>query len=817
MQNRFEIMKYRYRIGEPDVLLIQGWFQENTVNDSILEVYLDQRRLTAVLESQSGVDIQKRKHSRERKIDTEYWLRITLPAEYKAGSKLYVYQKDNEQNVKIAAIPIGRIEKLHSDFDDYVDLITCHEDTVLIQGWIASREAVQLQVLDEQKNQLKSETVYKVRKDVLQDFPELKSADITGFEIRIPECRNKKVYLAAKIGEKKYSRICRIDRTKAERIVGKVQKAVQKGGLSISQNGLGTTCARMKKRLLENRTSEYEIWLQKHLPTAEELEEQRRTQFAYQPKISIVIPLYKTPIKYLDALIHSVIDQTYPDWELCLSDGSGEHSPLQGHLAKWQKKDSRIRVVYSGKPMQISENTNCALEIATGDYVAFADHDDLLEPNALFENVSVINRHEDADVIYSDEDKTTMNGREHFDAHFKPDYNVDLLNTVNYFCHFLVVKREIADRVGPLDSRYDGAQDYDFVLRCTEATKNIYHIPKIIYHWRAHKDSTAGDPASKLYAFEAGAKAIQAHYDRVGVDAAVYQTDIFGNYRSEYHLKNTPLISIIIPNKDHVEELKKCIDSIEEKSKYLNREYVIVENNSENPETFAYYESLKREKENVTVLTWDGTFNYSAINNYGAGQAAGDYYLFLNNDTEMISENGLEELLGRCMREDVGVVGARLYYEDRTIQHAGVVIGLGGVAGHVFVDFRDDTPGYFSRIVCAQEYSAVTAACMMVSKEVFEQVQGFDEKLAVAYNDIDFCLRVGAAGKRVVYNPFAEFYHYESKSRGADDTVENKARFEQEESYFLDRWKNLIEQGDPYYNPNLTLIYGDYGLRLAED
>ena len=425
-----------------------------------------------------------------------------------------------------------------------------------------------------------------------------------------------------------------------------------------------------------------------------------------------------------------------------------------------------------------------------------------------------MNQDQTIEAIYTDEDKISMDGKEHFQPHFKTDFNIDLLRSVNYICHLFVVKRSLFEKVGLLNHEYDGAQDYDFVLRCAEQAVNIRHIPKILYNWRAHKDSTAENPESKRYAFEAGIRAIQAHYDRCGIDAEVSAEQLNGIYRSKYRLKEQPLVSVIIPNKDHTEDLDKCIRSIEEKGTYKNIEYIVIENNSEKKETFAYYEKLQAENPKVKVVFWEREFNYSAINNYGVGFAKGEYLLFLNNDTEIINPDCIEELLGYCMRDDVGIVGARLYYEDDTIQHVGVIIGLGGVAGHTFVGEPKDSLGYFGRIVTAQDYSAVTAACLMTKRKVFEKVNGFEEKLAVAFNDVDFCLKVREAGYLVVYNPYAELHHYESKSRGLEDTEEKVLRFQGEIRTFQYRWKEILNEGDPYYSPNLTLDKTDFSLRI---
>ena len=543
------------------------------------------------------------------------------------------------------------------------------------------------------------------------------------------------------------------------------------------------------------------------------MEKQKAKKFEYQPRFSIVVPLYKTPEKYLREFIASVENQTYSNWELCLSDGSGENSPIEKILKEYEEKDERIKIVRNDNALQISENTNEAIAIASGDYIAFADHDDLLTPDALFECVKVLNQDRSVEAIYSDEDKVTMDGKEYFEPHFKTDFNIELLCSMNYICHLYVVSKQIIDKIGVLNKEYDGAQDYDFVLRSVEVAQKVYHIPRVLYHWRAHKDSTAENPESKMYAFEAGARAIQAHYNRVGIKAKVHQGEYLGLYKTEHIIDAKPMISIIIPNKDHIDDLEKCINSIERKSHYENYEYIIIENNSEEEKTFEYYQKVEAENSKVHVVYWKDEFNYSAINNFGVKYAKGDYLLFLNNDTEIINDNCLEELVGYCMHEGVGAVGARLYYSDNTIQHAGVIVGFGGIAGHAFLGLDRSANGYFSRIICAQDLSAVTAACMMVKKEVFEEIGGFDTDLKVAFNDVDLCMKIRTAGYRIVYNPYAELYHYESKSRGLEDTPEKVERFNGEIATFAQKWPEILKHGDPYYNPNLSMERGDFGLK----
>ena len=529
-----------------------------------------------------------------------------------------------------------------------------------------------------------------------------------------------------------------------------------------------------------------------------------------------MIPAYKTPEKYLREMLDSIKAQTYSNWEVCVANGSpaGEGKIVNRVLAQYAKEDPRFRFVDLGENRGISGNTNSALEMAKGDFIVLADHDDTLPEHALYEVASAINKNPDCDVIYSDEDKLDMDGGALFDPHFKPDFNQDLLTSVNYICHLFVVKRELLNQVGGFRQEFDGAQDYDFIFRCTEKANQIVHIPKVLYHWRCHQNSTASNPESKMYAFEAGARAIMAHYERCGIPAEKVVKGVdYGIYHTIFKVQNNPLVSVIIPNKDHSADLDLCIRSILERATYENLEFIVIENNSTEKETFAYYEKIQKEFPQVHVVKWEREFNYSAINNFGAQFAKGEYFLFLNNDTEIISKDLFEEMLGYAQRPEVGIVGVRLLYQDNTIQHAGVVIGFGGIAGHTFIGLHEAESSYFHRAMCAQDYSAVTAACMMTRASLFRELGGFTEELAVAFNDIDYCMKVRNAGKLVVYNPYSVMYHYESKSRGLEDTPEKVARFNREIAIFARRWPDVLKNGDPYYNPNLTLRKSNFALR----
>ena len=540
--------------------------------------------------------------------------------------------------------------------------------------------------------------------------------------------------------------------------------------------------------------------------------------FEYSPLISVIVPLYNTPEKFLKAMIASVQAQTYKNWELCLADGSDAlHPDVEKTVSALAAADSRIKYVRLEKNEGISDNTNRAIEISRGDYIALFDHDDILHPLALTRVVKAINE-ENADFIYTDEATFYGNNPSHVvTAHFKPDFSPDTLRSYNYICHLTVLSRKLIDKVGLFRKKCDGSQDYDMILRASEAAENIVHIPEILYYWRGHKNSTAEDLSSKPYIIEAAHRALTDHLARLNLPGEVLDARFMSAYRISYDIIGQPLISIIIPNKDNIDSLDKCVSSIFEKSSYRNFEIIIAENNSTDDATFDYYRALQAQYKNLKVVFWQGTgFNYPAINNFGAKNAAGEYYLLLNNDVEVISENWLEEMLMLAQRRDVGAVGAMLYYPDDTIQHAGVIVGIGGVAGHAHKCFPRGDLGYMGRAAIVENFSAVTFACAMIPAKVYWEVNGIDEKFAVAFNDVDMCLRIKQAGYNICFTPYAELYHYESKSRGMENTPEKVKRFEGEVTLFKTRWADFLEKGDPCYNKNLTLSYEDFSIKFTK-
>ena len=562
----------------------------------------------------------------------------------------------------------------------------------------------------------------------------------------------------------------------------------------------------LKKKLTGNEYADYDTWLRIMRVSRQELFAQRKTKFSYAPKFSVVVPLYHTPAKFLKDLVRSMMYQSYANWELCLVNASPEDVHLTSLLENWAMRDKRIRVIRLEKNLGIAQNTNAGIAASTGEFIAFLDHDDFLEPDALFCYADALNKDKTIDVFYSDEDKTDEYAAHYFYPHFKSDFNIDLLHANNYMCHFLAVRKSLVDTVGGLNEKFDGAQDYDFVIRLTEHTKKIYHCPRILYHWRCSNQSTAASQGNKMYAIHAGKAALNAHYKRLGWNARAQEGAVDGWYQTKFTLKEEPLVSILIPNKDHTDDLDVCLNSFFERADYQNYEFIIIENNSVLPETFAYYEKIEKEHDNVKVVYWEAGFNYSAINNFGFKFAKGDYIMLLNNDVELITPDIFQSMLGFCMRPEVGIVGAKLLYNDHTVQHAGVLVGAGGLADHVFKGIHEDDPGYMGRAISSQDVSAVTAACLLVKRSVYEEVGGLEDEFQVAFNDVDFCLKVRKAGYLIVYDADVKLFHYESKSRGMEDTTERFIRFGNEMMLLNSKWDILSTFVDPYYNPNLSYL-----------
>lgn len=727
---------------------------------------------------------------------------VQIPEVLKLAEKyqsLELFLRDGEERVSIWEISADELDELIKEnlVEYHLDRVEILYDTMLeIQGWVVDqRGSVEVTVHQEDASLLDCRISRGRRPDVVERRnldEEYKTQEI-GFRISaaLPEIKGGEIIL----------HFCGDSVTKTYTIdIEELRKQNKPKGFLSRLFG--------KESVAEGG---YEAWLARHKVDKRTLRRQKHSAFAQKPLISIVIPLYCTPLPYLKELLESVRRQSYENWQLCLTDGSPDDKAKE-FIEKHYGREKRIVYRKLEENGGISANTNEAVALAAGEYLMLCDHDDTLEPDALYEIVKAIND-TGADVLYTDEDKVSMDGRHYFDPNFKPDFNLFRLRENNYICHIFVVKKSLTDETGLLRSEFDGAQDFDFILRCCEKAQKITHIPKVLYHWRCHMDSTAADPSSKAYAYEAGRKAVREHYQRLGIDAKVEMTERPGWYRSHVKVQGNPLISVIIPNKDHTDDLELCLFSMTRKSTYRNYEILIVENNSEKEETFEYYRKLPDRYPKARVLTWEKEFNYSAINNFAAKEAKGEYLLFLNNDVEILTPDWMEEMLQNCQQENVAAVGAKLYYPDDTIQHAGVVLGLGGIAGHIMCRASKEDPGYFGRMISVQEISAVTAACMMVKKSDFDAVGGLDETFQVAFNDIDLCMKFRAAGKKIIFTPYAELYHYESKSRGLEDTPEKQFRFDKEVKRFQEKWAQQLEMGDPYYSPNLSVTEGDCSLR----
>ncbi len=572
-------------------------------------------------------------------------------------------------------------------------------------------------------------------------------------------------------------------------------------------------------------------------PSEEQAKVERETKFAYMPKISILVPLYNTDETMLREMIDSVLYQTYENWQLCLADGSdAAHAYVEEVCRKYMEAEGeRARIVYRRLERNegISGNTNQCYKLADGEYIGLFDHDDILHPSVLFEYVKAINE-QGADYLYCDETTFQSGDINHMlTMHFKPDYAPDNLRANNYICHFSVFKRTLLEGTELFRSRFDGSQDHDMILRLTDRAKKVVHIPRLMYYWRCHPASVASNIGAKTYAIDAARGAVADHLRSHGYDNfKITSTRAFETiFKIRYEIIGNPKISIVIANKDHAVDLKRCISSIYEKSTYENWEIIVVENNSTEDSIWAYYKELtgkdvKNEgnslsedgKVRVVVYETNGSFNYSAVNNFGASFASGEYILLLNNDTEVITVNWLEELLMYAQREDVGAVGAKLYYPDKTIQHAGVVLALGAhrTAGHSHYKQPKANLGYMGRLCYTQNVSAVTGACLMVKKALFDEVGGLDEGFAISLNDVDFCLKLREKGYLNVFTPFAECFHYESISRGLDDQGEKAERYNRESEQFRAKWKDVLEAGDPYYNKNFSLDRSDFSLKVQE-
>ena len=805
MDHQFCILHCRAHMTAENKVLVCGFWKGTDRGSGDLLVSLDYTPVKT--------DIKVQETVRTLGVcEKRYFLWITLPGSYRAYKKLRIFERDGANLKEAYAIETKKIEKLKDKIPMSVDEFVLDDRGISVSGWCIARENYSICLKDASGTVISGKIMDRRRTDVEQAYPECKKEWIHGYLFTSKERIEGKVTVEVYCDGVKEI----VQHSFRQALPMKIGKSIKEQGWKVKvyyqQFGLKQTIRRAIEKLGGKEVRTYEAFRRRYFPDKKELNRQRKEQFVYEPLFSIVVPLYKTPLPYLEDLIWSIQAQTYEKWKLYLSDGSGKESSLKEVLRNYARKEKRIHIIENDCRLNISDNTNRALEQVDGGYVVFVDHDDTLAPDALYECVKVLNREPDVEVIYTDSDKLSENGKRYSEPCFKPDFNMELLRCQNYICHLTVIQKRFLDKVGYLNSDYSGVQDYDHILRCVERTNRIVHIPKILYHWRMCPGSVAVDTDNKPYTYELFQKILREHYDRMGIQAEV-KAVFPGVVRTVYQLPYEPLVSVIIANKDHREDLMRCVESLEQESEYKNLEILIVENNSVSEEIVTYYDQVQRQYDNVRVLRYEKEFNYADIQNYAAVRAKGDHLLLLNNDTWLERPESIREMLGYCMRDDVGIVGAKLLYPDDTIQHAGVIVGLGGVADHAFVGMDREDPGYCCRAICAQEYSAVTAACLMVKKTVFMEVGGMDTELKIAFNDVDFCLRVKEAGYKIIYNPFSIWYHDESKTRGAEDTPEKIERFRGEIEYFQRRWANFLYWGDPSYNPNLALDRHDFSLK----
>jgi len=568
-----------------------------------------------------------------------------------------------------------------------------------------------------------------------------------------------------------------------------------------------------------DRTPDYDLWMKKWFPDTATLENHCRESeaFSCRPKISILLPVYNPPVEYFRKAIDSVLRQTYNNWELCIADDHSPDPEIKKIIHHYQNSDERIRFVLRESNGHISASSNSALQIATGEFIALLDHDDLLHADALFQVVNHLQNHPDADLIYSDEDKVDENGK-HTDPHFKPDWCPDNFLSRNYIGHLVVIRKKLVDSAGGFREGFEGSQDYDLLLRITELTHNIHHIPLVLYHWRMHQASTSVNEEAKPYAFNAGIRALEEALERRKIKGKVSLIEnLPGFYSIRYDVLKDDRVSVIIPTKNKHDLCEVAVGSVFKLTSWPDYEVILIDNNSDDPEFFEWVKSWEqKEPKRFKCIRNEGSFNFSRLMNYGAAHATGEYLLLLNNDTEVTHADWMTAMAEQCQFETTGAVGVKLIYQNDTIQHAGVIIGLGGIAGHTFVGFDKNAPGYFYFLKCINNYSAVTAACIMVKKKHYDEVNGFDEALAVEFNDVDFCLKLVEKGYRNIYLPHVTVYHYESVSRGhPHKTRKSYQQHLHDVGLFKERWQKYIDH-DPCYSPHLSMIFTDFRLRMKD-
>lgn len=787
------------------ILIVSGWYSKEKPDENNFKILCGHQKAPFEIKYMNRLDVIKAHPQLDKDGQPGFRLRAILDEPQDGAEIEYM----NETVLRLTRQEAKRM--LASPLRSNLEVVSSMPGVVSAGGWVYSTSdaPIEFRVFDSKGREAKrADVMRRPREDVSSAFL-AEDERIEGFLVNVLEASDSNYVIEISQGDNTMRIPVHKGHThKYGNIWPITPKRIMKGFDYMRRRGLAALVRRVfaQEAILDPYLQSvplrmYNEWFLMQRVTDRELQKQKKHVFEKNPKISLIVAAYNTPIPFFQEMLDSVYNQSYGNWQLCIADGSTNDT-----LEQYMKSVTDPRVSYTrlNENRGISENMNAAAKLADGDYIALFDHDDFLEPDALYEVVKVINE-TGAPVIYTDEDKFSEETKKFCDPNLKPDFSPELLLSTNYICHFLAVSKEAWQKAGPLRKEFDGAQDYDFVLRLMDlyGEKGIHHIGRPLYHWRMHAQSTAMNTGSKTWAFDAGKRALEAWMERNKIPGEVRNTNWPGYYETAPDVKGEPLVSILIPNKDHIQDLDKCIKSLEKKLSYRNFEVIIIENNSELPETFTYYKNIEKEYPNVRVIYWKEGFNYSAINNFGAKEAKGDYYLLLNNDTEVISPNLIESMLSYAQKPEVGAVGSKLLYFDDTIQHNGVILGLGGIAGHAFAGEEDSPDNY--RKFTGSDVSVVTGACLMVPKDVFWKVGGLNEVLQVAFNDVDFCLKIRQAGYRIVQDSFVKMHHYESKSRGAEDTVEKKKRFSNELREMIRLWGKELHAEDPYYSRNLSL------------
>ena len=822
-ENRFVVQEGHFHIADMHRYVMTGWFSDESVAAAEeptagaqgkdvsargwFMATLDCERLDVQVLCFSDASVRQKYAKYDLKVTTEYVIIATLPNDLSRYRRLFLCLGDGS---RVYERRVAQLRRMQGQISYRIMGIQSTGASCVVNGWAASAKPIKINVFDQAKEPMKCEVSHFPKPDVALEYREADKLYDSGFSVTVPVNGRKKMVLQITDGEHSVTKeFSAVDKNK-------LLLYLKKANYYMKRNGVKQACKRAVNELYEliGDTGNYMKWRRKNMPSERELDRQRRAQQSTPGGAAIYVVTPYQDAHVLAGTAASLKNQTYANWKWVLVCTSSEQEKMAERVQAYVPKD-RIELVPADGEEEYHQRVAAGFRETLAKngqqpgnpfWITLLAPGDTLEPDALYSCAQLIRKDPAMDLCYTDEDQISEDGRSYREPDFKSDFNIDLLRATNYLGHLVLLRFDTATKAGAWNPAYQEDAAYDYYLRAAEAAEKVGHLPRAVYHRRE----------TAKQARYMGDLILNAHYKRMGIPAVAKLSETPGIYHTAYQWEETPLVSINIPNKDHIDDLDTCLQSIFAKCTYPNYEIVIIENNSTEESTFDYYKKLQEQRARVRVVVWEDVFNYSRITNFGVAHSRGEYILLLNNDTEVITPDFIQEMLGYCMREDVGVCGARLFYFDDTIQHAGVIVGLGGICGEGFQGFPKENGGYQNRIFCPQDYSAVTAACLMTKKSVFEEVGGMDENFQIAYNDIDYCLKVRQTGRLVVYNPFAMLHHYEYKSRGVEKTPEKLARYNREVDLFTTRYAKMISEGDPYYNPNLTRRYQDFSLRRIE-